>query len=353
MTGVLARHLSKLFLGRWLAALLGLSVLLGLLDLLDNATDVLARGGGAVGILRYTALRLPLAAERLVQMAVLVAALLTFSRLAAGSEAATLRALGVGGGRMVRALVPACLVIAVSGFLLTDQVVPRAQREFDRWWAALPAAPAPEEKPVWLRAGRDVVSVQRVATDGRRLDGVMIARRDARGVATERLDARSAEHGPRGWVLHGVRVAGTDGTTVRDAEAMPWPEAPPPANIVDLAHPIEGGTTARLLDILAGRWIGSRGDAVYRTELQGRVANLAMPLIMVLLAFPATMALPRRGNGLVLAGGGLLLGLSFVALSGGLSAMGEAGVLAPALAAWGAPILFGSVGVAMLLHLDG
>ena len=109
---VLGRHLSTLFLGRWLAALLGLAAMLQLLDLLDNATDVLARGGGAAGVARYALLRLPSAAERLVPLAALVAGLLTFARLAAGSEAATMRALGVSGHRMVRMLLPACFLVA-------------------------------------------------------------------------------------------------------------------------------------------------------------------------------------------------------------------------------------------------
>ncbi|MFT8244688.1 LptF/LptG family permease [Roseomonas sp. BN140053] len=351
---VLSRHLSRLFLGRWLAALLALSVLLQMLDLLDNATAVLTRGGGALGVLHYAALRLPSAAERLVPLAALLAALLTFARLAAGSEAATLRALGVGGPGMVRALLPACVLVAGLQFVLTDQVVPRTQRAFADWWAALPKADPPSDNDrLWLRLGDDILAVRRVEERGTRLSGVLLVRRDAEGEAVARLDAAGAAFRPQGWELRDVRVASLDGSLPRQVAAMPWPEGPRPRNLAELALPIESVPLEQILRVLDGRWVGNRGEGFYRTRLQERLAALPSAAIMLLLAFPATLALPRRGGAGRWAALSLLLGLGYVALGGGLAALGEAGVLMPALAAWTAPVAFGCAGLVLLLHLEG
>ncbi len=351
---VLGRHLSRLFLGRWLAALLGLAVMLQLLDLLDNATDVLARGGGAAGVARYAALRFPSAAERLVPLAALVAGLLTFARLAAASEAATLRALGVSGHRMVGLLLPACALVAALQFGLSDQLVPRTQRLFADWWAALPGAPAPAERDqVWLRAGADVAALDRVSIDGAFAEGVLLVRRDARGEAFARLDAARAERGPDGWTLLDVRVTRPGGAPPERLAAVAWPEGPAPRNLAELARPTEGMPVVKVLRILDGRWLGGRSESFYRTRVQERLAAIPGAAIMLLLAYPASRAVPRRGGAARLAALSIALGLGYVALSGGAAALGEAGLVPPLLAAWTAPIVFGCVGLVMLLHLEG
>lgn len=343
-----------LFLGRWLAALLGLAAMLQLLDLLDNATDVLARGGGAAGVARYALLRLPSAAERLVPLAALVAALLTFARLAAGSEAATMRALGVSGHRMVRMLLPACFLVAAFQFALSDQLVPRTQRLFADWWASLPGAPPPDESSrVWLHSGSDVVALNRVSLDGTAASGVLLVRRASDGRALARLDASGAVHGAEGWELRDVRMTRPGGAAPERLASVPWPEGPSPRNLAALARPTDGVPLTQVLGVLDGRWAGERGEAFYRTRLHERLAAVPGAAIMLLLAFPATRALPRRGGAAGPAALAVALGLCFVASAGGLGALGEAGAVQPLLAAWTAPILFGCVGLVMLLHLEG
>lgn len=351
---VLCLHLSRLFLARWLATLLILAFLLQLLDLLDNATDVFIRGGGPWDVGRYALLRFPSAAERLVPLAALVAGLLTFMRLAAGSEAATLRALGVSGHLLVLLLLPACFVVAILQFGLSDQVVPRTQRFFTDWWAALPGAPPPSNRDrVWLRAGRDVVALDRVTSSGKAASGVLLVQRDHEGRALARVDAASATLGPDGWVLHEARVIRPGGAPPERVDTLPWPDGPSPRNLADLARPIDGVPIAVALQILDGRWIGGRGAAFYKTRVHMRLAAIPSAVVMVLLAFPATHALPRRGGGARLSAVAVALGLLYVTLAGGLAALGEAGAIPPALAAWTSPILFCCVGLMLLLDMEG
>ena len=49
---------------------------------------------------------------------------------------------------------------------------------------------------------------------------------------------------------------------------------------------------------------------------------------------------------------GLLLGLGYLLLGGLLGALGEAGVMPAALAAWSAPVLFAAVGGALLIGFE-
>jgi lipopolysaccharide export LptBFGC system permease protein LptF len=163
----LRRYLTRLFLGRALGALLALAGLLQLLDLLDRASEVLARGG-LLDVLRYAALRLPTLLGEAVPLAVLVGAALAFLRLSATSEMAALRAAGVGGWRVFGALLPAsALAAAVQGALLFA-VAPRTERALADWWdgrgaAATAGEPIAVPQRLWLRNGGDVVAVDAVS----------------------------------------------------------------------------------------------------------------------------------------------------------------------------------------------
>lgn len=351
---IAGRYLTRLFLWRLAGVLLALAALMQMLDLLDNASSVLMRGGGIAGVARYAALRLPTLLGQLLPMATLVAAALTFMRLAADLELTALRAVGVSTWRMLAALLPACGLAAVVQFALLDQVAPPTQRALVDWWAAHPApgAPAEPEQRLWLRARGDVVAVDRVSLDGRRLEGVVLIRRDPERLATARIDAVSATHAGGTWTLHEVRIAHADSPVVEAVDAMPWPEGPSPRNMVELARPTETQPVARTLQVLRGEWASSRGTAHHATRLQAGFAGLLGPAIMLLLAAPAAFALPRRGNGGLYAALGLVLGLGYLTAGGLTAALGEAGLVSPVLAAWAPPLAFGCIGLMILLRLE-
>lgn len=73
-------YLNRLFLLRLIVATLALAGLLQLVELMDKADEILARGLGTVGIVRFGLYRLPLLLGPVQPIAVLIAALLTWGR---------------------------------------------------------------------------------------------------------------------------------------------------------------------------------------------------------------------------------------------------------------------------------
>lgn len=163
---VLARYLSGIFLARATAVLLGLAALLQLLDLLDKAGDVLARGG-VPDIGRYALLRLPTTLGQLVPLAVLVGAILTFRRLAASLEITAMRATGLGSWRIMGALVPACALAACLQFGLQAGVAPYSERALADWWdhREVQDRPLALDRRMWLRDGTDILAADAVSPD--------------------------------------------------------------------------------------------------------------------------------------------------------------------------------------------
>lgn len=357
---MLRRYLSGLFVARLLGSLLGLVSILQLLNLLDRAGAIIERGGLA-GIGRYTALRLPSLVAEMIPLAVLIGAVLTFLRLSGSLEMVAMRASGLSLLQVLRALAPVCLLVSATQFALRTEVAPRTERALAEWWfRTAPSsegnvAPTPGGDPaparLWLRSRGDLAAVDRVSSDGTRLEGITVVQRSA-GSLVARLDARSAQYQDGRWTLHDVRIARPGENAAETRPALDWPHGPAPANMVELARPVEAMTLGRLIDTLRGDWVGARGPAFYRTQLQGVLAATLDPVLMVLLAAPVLLAPPRSGGGGLPAAASLALGLGYLVLAGLLGALGNAGTLPPAAAGWASAALFAAIGCARVLQAD-
>ena len=347
-----ARYLSRLFLLRLAAATLALAGLLQLVDLMDKADDILARGLGVAGMVRFTLYRLPLVLGPVQPVAVLVAALMTWGALARRGEIAALRAAGVSVAGLVGWLVPAGLVVSALAFVLADRVAPAADAAFARWWQATgPAETAPPGR-LLFRDGMDVVAVDRIEAGGRLLLGVELVRRTPDGRLARWILSERAEWRDGGWALVAGSERGPDGVT-RWFDRAPWGTGVAPANLLELTRPAPLLSSGRLWAALQGRWVSRDSPQTVETRLLRALAAPLAPLLMIILATPVAGGTPRSGGipgGMAL---GLAAGLSYLLLDGILGVLGEAGTLPPVLAAWLPHAAFASIGGAMLLYVEG
>jgi len=361
MGGVLFRYLSKLLIQRTLATLLALTGLLIIVDLFEAASDVLERGLGFGGILKYELLRLPVMVQQIMPVSALIGALTCFAGLARTSEMAALRATGVTIYRIVLLLLPAGALMAALLFVVADQVAPRSQHAFTLWWNAhpAPADPAnpnpPKDRSVWFRSGQYVVHAQSASLDGRRLAGLRIYRRDQRGRLDERLQAASAAYvSPGRWRLTQASALEVAPTTLSSQPARDrgWETDLKPEDVVSVFWPEERISTATALRAMRGDRPAQKAPGFYRTRVQRALAEPLGLIVMVLLAAPAALA-QQRNNQAALLMFSLGAGLLFLMVDGVLTALGQTSVLPPLLAAWGAPVLFAALAGAAMVHLEG
>ena len=348
---MLRRYLTGMLLVRVAGSLLGLVAILQLLDLLDKAGSILSRGGVA-DIGRFIALRTPSLFAEALPLATLLGAVLTFLRLSGALEMTAMRAAGISLRQILRALLPACLLVSAAQFVLQTEVAPRAERRFADWWAATdPVAADPAAPRLWLRAHGDIAAVDRVSLDGGELGGLSVAQRSSTGDLTAWLEAGEAVRREGRWTLHDVRIARPGVAELEYRDTMEWANGPSPANMVELARPIDLMTLGRLIETLRGRWVGGRAPAFYWTELDRVLSALLDPFVMVLLAEPVLLAPPRTAGGAP-AATSLALGLGYLVCAGLLTALGNAGTLPPLLAGWSATLLFAVMGLVRLLQAE-
>ena len=362
MGGVLFRYLSAMLLKRTFATLLVLIGLLQIVDLFDATSQVLERGLGLGGIIKYEFLRMPVMIQQILPVSVLIGALTCFTGLARNSEMAALRATGTTIYRIVALLLPAAALVAVLHFLIADQVSPRAQQAFTTWWNAHPPINATKEelaktklKPVWFRTGSFLVYAEGASSDGRRLEKPRIYRRDAGGRMSERVLARDAVFGIDGrWLLEGAQELDVAPTSVKSAlrGQRVWETDLDPADVVSVFWPEEKISAGKALHAITGSRPADKSPAYYATRLQRALAEPLGALVMLLLAAPAALA-HQRNNQATLMMFSLAAGLLFLAVDGVLTALGQTNVLPPLLGAWAGPALFTALAGAALVHLEG
>lgn len=348
---ILGRYLASMFLGHLALILISAVALLQLFDVMSVADDLLKDlGGGFQVVLHYSLLRLPVLVTFLLPFSVLLAALMTFGRLHRHSELVAIQALGMPFLKILLLLLPTMLTVALLHFLISDQLTPRANRALADWQAASETR-KPNDIALWLRDGGDLVSIGRIAENGRRLEDVVIFKRDDAGNLSAQEEATAAVFDQGGWWLSEVKKLAVRPSADRSETTIAretWPTGVRPDLVKDLAAPPNALSIARLRRILEHPEIGSRPMHVYQTWLHKSFALPFASIFMVVLATASVRGLQRQGgtvlNALVGFGGAFLY---FVA-DGMLQALGEAGSVSPALAAWLPLLVLALVSAAVL-----
>ncbi len=352
----LSAYVGWLFAIRTAFAGLGFILFFQIVDLQEMSPKILARGLGTAGVVHYEALRLPAMALQLGGLAVLVGAVATFFALGRSSESVAMQACGVSPYRILLAATPVALFVAALELGLSSEVVPHAQAALDGWWSdSTPVVQrvAPQER--WLRVGRDLLHVDHVSADGRRLQGVRMYRRDADGLLRGRTSAAALQWA-RGWRAGLTRFdqVGETGDLVTVAPQGRWSGVGlTPFDLRAVTRTSDETTTlAAVWTRVSGAATDKRGHDL-ATRVQHGLSEPLSPLIMLLLASPVLVwSGGRRGQTLPL-GAALGSGLAFLMTDGLLTALGEAGDLPALVAAWTAPAIFAAGGFWALSFSDG
>jgi lipopolysaccharide export system permease protein len=357
----LRRYASRLLAMHLAVTLIGLVALLQLLDLLNNADDIAARHGNSLhAVLKYTGLRLPGLISFILPFAVLIAALLTLARLARNNEVLALKAGGLSFHRLLLGFVPVTILIGALHFLLNDQVVPVTSRALQEWDADSADDLQDSNSTTagyWARDGNTFIHVGAILDDGKELHDITLFVRGTTAELIEQITAVRAVHNSAiGWTLFDAQRLfvkdANKGPSEKLAE-MPWSTALTPSHFANLAADPNSLSFRELWNFVANPDIGNKPADFYQTWLQRKLAVPLSAFLMLLLAAPVAQGTQRHGG--IAAGLALGVGLGFLyfVTEGMMLTLGETGAIAPSIAAWSPTFLFGALGAASLLRIEG
>lgn len=351
---IVNRYLGRIFFANFLLLVGGLSALVVILDFLANADEVIeTSGGNPMALLRYAGLRLPEITTELIPFSVLLAALITLSGLLRHNELVSLRSAGFSQFKLLLALIPVGLAVALPHFLIANWAVPGSARALHDWGVGEYGRLGDDEgEMTWLRDGNNLIRVGRVMVEEQTLGDVTIFVRDGRGNLKQRIRAASARYEPPDWVLVEVQILDIEQNQVRRLDRLPWPGKLQPALFAVVAtHPREL-SFSDVKQFVDDPEFGNRPQYFYRTWLHKKIALPLSSVLMILLAVPLAQRFQRYGNIAPMMVVGVAVGFSFFVFDGWTLTVGEAGLIPPLVAAWGPTLAFAVIAGAMALHFE-
>jgi len=317
---------------------------------------------GFTQTLTLTLLQAPSLILLLLPFAFLFGVLGAFVSLNRRSELIAMRAAGVSAWRFIFPAAGVAMAIGVLSVTVLNPIASAMNAQFERESEALRRGAAEAKgREVWLRQGDAQTQIvirgrsEDMSGGSLRLKGVsLFVSNQGHGKApvfSRRIEAREARLLPGYWLLTDAREA-TPG-----AEALRY-------DTLTLPSTLDGRTALdRFVSPKAvpfwGLW-----DAIARTEQAGFSATgyrlqldelLASPLLlaaMSVLAAAFSLRLIRLGGLATLAGSGVALGFVLFFFNQFCRALGEAGAIPPAAAAWTPPLLALLSGFTLLCYTE-
>lgn len=353
---ILFHYLLRLFLVGWLQIVGFFIGLFFLIDSIEGIRRFSLKPNFNWGDMAMMMLcRLPDFIILLLPSITLLAVLMIVARLSRGNEITVMRASGVSIHRILIPFLLGGLCIAAGQLLLQDQMLPltkRAAYNLEEYLLGNESVAQTDMDNVWLKSNRQLIHLQQVIPNEQVLLNVAVFEWDAEQHLTTHIQARSARMREGQWILlQGIIYHYGQKVTAETFVERGW-SIPLRADQLD--------RTAVNPDFLS---IGQLNQLIERTEREGydgarlrvllhsRFAQPATTLAAILLAFPFTLRLPRRGGvsrSLLL---GLLVGFFMFVVIDLSQALGMGGRLPPLLSAWAPVLFFTGIGGFLLIHL--
>jgi lipopolysaccharide export system permease protein len=329
--------ISRMIMVRFVTIIIGLTLFVLTLEIATYAKEILALESGTAIIFKYLLARAPATLATFLPMSLLLALLLTLTELSYRNELTAIWAMGISPLRVIATLAPLAILCGVLHFALVDRAVPAAAPTLRNWGIAdygEKKLKVGERDPLWLRSGGDIIRAASASSDSKRLEDVVIFKRDELGLLTEQVFAASATLDQAGWKLQNSVTYRADGSPADRATNITYAGEARPAEAGYRSGDPEEMTVSDLSYFIANDGFGIRPAFVYQTWWHKRLTPLAISLVMVALCVPLATRF-RRGGGLGwLFAAGVGLGFTFFVLDGIATSVGELGLVSPWLAAW-------------------
>ena len=356
MTWTLGMMLTRMVAARFAMVLSGVSIFVLTLDVVTYAPEVLALHNDEFSfVFKYALLRLPGVMSSFIGIAALLALLLMLTELSHRSELVSIWNTGISQFRLILIIAPVALAIGAMHFLVDDQAVPGAAPTLHKWGIGDYSGKklkVGEEDPIWLRSGNDILRAGKSNPSATSLTNVTIFRRDAAGILTEQIIAKSADQIQGRWELTDVVIYYRENLPPSRVNRMIYSGLLRPAAAGTRSGDPEEMTSGDLQYFVENAGFGIRPGYVYETWQHKRISLFFVALLMVLIAVPLSVRF-RRGGGLgQMFAIGVALGFAYFIFDGISMTMGELGLVPPWMAAWMPILLFGGAATAIAISQE-
>lgn len=334
----LSLYLVRQFLLRCALVLAGTAALALAADLMEAGKNIVTLGDDTLGLLLdYSLLRLPTYLSSLLPVSSLIAGLWTVGVLYRQKELVAILNTGLSPTGLTRLVLLGSVPLVLLQFALDDRIVPRATEELKSWnWteAASDYFAPKSDGWLWLTSGHDIVRMANPKPKVRTFSNVTIFRRGPEGLLLERIDAPVARSTESGLSLENAAIYSAEDASTRTVPSYRWLGHIDFDIIQMLSWAPSDLSLAQLNEVIDNAGYGQRPVNIYRTWFNARLAGALQPLMMMLLSMSLIPSYSRTRSFAWIFLMGVSIGFAIFILTGVTTAMGEAGLLPPWLAAW-------------------
>ncbi|MCO5760729.1 MAG: LPS export ABC transporter permease LptG [Chromatiaceae bacterium] len=306
---ILFRYLGAQILASVGLALMGLVLLFGFFDFINELDDT-RQEGYTVGLaMLHVLLRLPGIAHESMPIAALIGALVALARLALGSEFTVMRASGLTTTRLVGHALAIGLLLGALTLFIGEFIAPPAERMAQQVKLRSTSQLVAQEfrSGLWAKDGKTFINIRQMQPDAS-LHGIRMYEFDAGFNLRRVLHAEQGHWSREGaWLLEQVSetLLEGDATRTRRLDRSTWQTDITPELLTALMVNPERMALTTLYAYVRHLTENRQKATLYEIALWSKLAfPLATP-VMLLLALPFAYYRPRNRN----VGGPILLGI--------------------------------------------
>ncbi|NNE39787.1 MAG: LPS export ABC transporter permease LptG [Marinicaulis sp.] len=335
--------------------------LIMLVDLIENLRFAGKVDDGDFGLAAMlTIMRAPALAQTLIPFVFLFGAIWMFNDLNRRSEISVMRSAGLS---IWRLLGPAAIIAALSGVLIITVIDPMSAKLFSTAENLIANKQGGGQNVIrvftdgiWLRQRDEkmqlIINAQNFDEDRETLEDVTVWRTDLNSRFLERIDASEAVLSGQVMELRDARLKEAEGLTERRTPVYAMETVLTSADLRSRVPPPETMSIWQLPKFIALAETAGLPTVRYHMRFHDLSSAPLKLLAMVLIAASFSLRPARLGGvfGMVLASIGV--GFLLYILSEISSALGQAGLVPIAMAAWTPAIIASLAAITALLHLE-
>jgi lipopolysaccharide export system permease protein len=328
-----------------------------LVDFFERIDNFIEAGARLHFMFLYIMFKLPLVVGQMTPVAVLMSTIITIGLLARSNEIIALKASGVSPFKVIFPLLFFALLVSIISFVNSESIVPYTNRRFNAIWKTYVQKTGPEfvskYESLWYKGKDSIYNIRTFDVAAETLFGVVVNQFDGNFVTKRRIQSRRAVWTDGHWLFFDgtIKKREADGSytvSTFTQEAFPLKETPEDFKKgVKPSDEMGFRELRRYAQKIADEGYSAR---TYWVDMQVKLAFPCISLIMGMVG--ASLALRKeKGRG---AAAGIGIGFIIVALylvSFELfKTLGYTGIVPPLVAAWGANLLFGTIGTYLIIN---
>ncbi len=353
---IITRYISKEFLKLFAITFSAFVMLYMLVDFFEKIDDFI-EAKATEHALTYFIYKVPFVSVQMAPMAALMSTIITLGIFSRNHEIIAMKANGISLFRIGAPFIAIALIITTISFITSEFIVPYANRKVNTIWRShvkkKPHELIYKSKQLWYKGENAIYNIRSFNSRTKTLEGVIINQFDSNFRLIRRIQAHSATWEKDHWSFHNgiVKEADKNGSY----KIITFKE-----KIFDLVEtPNDFKREVKYSDEMgfaelreyAKKIINEGYDACrYLVDMHIKLSFPFICVIMSLIGIPLAL---RKEKGVGTATGiGISLGITLLYLVTLVVArtLGYSGVVPAVVAAWFANILFGTIGLFLLVN---